>query len=221
VCEQEGSGPCYFCGNLVGTREEMEKINRGSNKGEQLKKELLSRSWKGFDAISESLSSLESMKISTDVDPDKLRQAIEHKNKLIEYDRTSAKRTQVIDDESDYFSTNSKWVTSKQKALLDVKESELREKRFGSRLTNRTFAFDFAGRAVKDEQQDLSFQKYATEIENILNDKENVNFFSETIANQEENLFNPIVIFLTVTKKCFSSKYYIFWFMHSFWKMKA
>jgi hypothetical protein len=171
----------------------MEKISRGSNKGEQLKKELLSRAWKGLDTISESLNSFESMKISNEVDADKLRKAIEHKNKLIEFDRTSAKRTQVIDDESDYFSTNSKWLSAKQKAQLDAKEAELREKRFGSRLTNRTFAFDFAGRSVRDEQQDLSFQKYAAEIENILNDKDNAGFFSESIANQEEDLFNPIV----------------------------
>jgi hypothetical protein len=26
VCAEEGSGPCYFCGSLVCTREELEKI---------------------------------------------------------------------------------------------------------------------------------------------------------------------------------------------------
>ena len=34
------------------------------------------------------------------------------KNKLLEYDRTSEKRTKVIDDESDYFAVDSdKWLT--------------------------------------------------------------------------------------------------------------
>lgn len=73
-----------------------------------------------------------------------------------------------------------------------AKQEELREKRFGSRV-NKTFTFDFAGRSVKDEQQDLSFKKYAAEIENILNDKDNENYFSGTIAKVEENLFAPIV----------------------------
>lgn len=89
VCEQEGSGPCYFCGNLVCTREEMEKIKRGSNKGEQLKKELLSRGWKGTDSLGDSIASFENMKLYGETDDsEKLRKAIEHKNKLIEFDRT-------------------------------------------------------------------------------------------------------------------------------------
>jgi hypothetical protein len=68
----------------------------------------------------------------------------------------------------------------------------LRDKRFGSRLT-KTFAFDFAGRKVADEQQDMSFQKYASEIENILNDQSNSNYISESIAKHEKDLFSPIV----------------------------
>lgn len=85
VCEQEGSGPCYFCGNLVCTREEFEKISRGSNKAEKLKSELLSRNWNGFDLISENLSSSTNNEL---VDEKSLQKAIEHKNKLIDYDRT-------------------------------------------------------------------------------------------------------------------------------------
>lgn len=117
MCEQEGSGPCYFCGNLVCTREEFEKISRGSNKGEQLKADLLSRGWKGFDFITEDLKLLN---LDANADNDSLRKAIEHKNKLIDFDRTSAKRTQVIDDQSDYFNTNSKWLSQKQKEMLQV-----------------------------------------------------------------------------------------------------
>ena len=77
VCAQEGSGPCYFCDNLVCTREEMEKINRTSKKSENLKQELLSRIW---DTIGEGSSST--------FENDGLKRAIEHKNKLIDFDRT-------------------------------------------------------------------------------------------------------------------------------------
>lgn len=89
VCEQEGSGPCYFCGNLVCRREEFEKINSGSNKGQQLKAELTSRTWRGFDIIAQDLS-MKNVKITDDanVSDEKLKKAIEHKNKLIDFDRT-------------------------------------------------------------------------------------------------------------------------------------
>ncbi len=67
------------------TKEEREKINRGSNKGEQLKAELLGRVWKGFDAISNNLNSL---KLDEKFDDERLKQAVAHKDKLIDFDRT-------------------------------------------------------------------------------------------------------------------------------------
>lgn len=85
VCEQEGSGPCYFCGSLVGRRDELDKIRSGSNKGEQLKAELMSRTWKGFEIIAQDL---DNVRLTSDGDDDKLKKAVEHKNKLIDYDRT-------------------------------------------------------------------------------------------------------------------------------------
>lgn len=145
VCEQEGSGPCLFCGNLVCTREEQEKINRGSRAGEKLKQELLN---KGKD----------------------LEKAIEHKNKLINFDRNSAKRTQVIDDESDYFNSGSKWLSKRQQANLREKEQELYEKRFGSRLKQKV-TFDFAGRSVLSEKEEPNFEKSYSEAEKILREK--------------------------------------------------
>ena len=68
VCEQEGSGPCLYCGNLVATKQELEKINSGSKKGEILKQQLMSKVWENDDENG-------------------LMKAIEHKNKLIEFDR--------------------------------------------------------------------------------------------------------------------------------------
>ena len=87
VCEKEGSGPCYFCSNLVCTPEELEKIKRGSVKGEKLKADLLSRTWKGgIELVAQNLEA--ALTISRDDDDQKLKKAIEHKNKLIDYDRT-------------------------------------------------------------------------------------------------------------------------------------
>lgn len=174
VCEQEGSGPCYFCANLVCTREEMEKISRGSNKGQKLKQDLLSRNWNAFEKIAQSLTVQ-----SNQTDEENFRKAVEHKNKLIDFDRTSAKRTQVIDDESDYFDTNSKWLSQQQKVLLDKKEQEFRNKRFGSKLDNKKFTIDFAGRKVVDEQEILNLSDVGHEIDNIMK-------YNETLSNSEQ-----------------------------------
>merc|ERR1711997_16136 len=78
------------------------------------------------------------------------------KNRLLEYDRTSEKRTKVIDDESDYFSVDAyKWMTPEQKSKLKEKEKELREKRHGSRL-DRKIDFDFAGRRIVEAESEFA-----------------------------------------------------------------
>ncbi|CAF0978379.1 unnamed protein product [Brachionus calyciflorus] len=187
VCEQEGSGPCYFCDNLVCTRQELEKISRGSNKGENLKQDLLSRDWSAFDKLSQTISGEIQAETTSQADEENLRKAIEHKNKLIDFDRTSAKRTQVIDDESDYFNTNSKWLSQQQRGQLEQKEQEMRNKRFGSKLQNQTFTIDFAGRKIVSEKQSVDFTTLAGEIENIMKDPRKQEFVGEQ-ANAVVNL---------------------------------
>jgi len=70
----------------------------------------------------------------------------------------SAKRTHVIDDESDYFATDSnQWLTSKQRSALRSKEAEIRAKRHASRRDrSRQVTLDFAGRRVIEEDHDTT-----------------------------------------------------------------
>ena len=111
---------------MVCTREEQEVLNRGSRKSEALMKKLTA-----------------------------MDKAEQHKNTLLEYDRTSEKRTQVIDDESDYFSVDSeKWLNSEQRKKLKEHEKKLWEQKHGSRL-NKKYNFDFAGRKIVEETVDL------------------------------------------------------------------
>lgn len=117
ICDFEGSGPCHFCNNLVCTKEEFEKIRSGSNKGQQLHDRLMEKQWAHH----------QNSMINTDIgsneknfDLSALQKAIAHKDKLIDYNNTAAKRTQVIDDESDYFNTNSKWLSQEQREKLEV-----------------------------------------------------------------------------------------------------
>ena len=130
VCEQEGSGPCLFCGNLVCTGQEQEILARNSKASEKLYARLM-------------MKTPEDRQIEFD-------KAKALKDKLIEFDRTSARRTKVIDDQADYFSADSKWLSKKQRSVAKKKEDELAAMKHQSRL-NRKYVLDFAGREVREE----------------------------------------------------------------------
>ena len=68
----------------------------------------------------------------------------------------SVRRTQVLDDESDYFATESnQWLSPGERDKLRRKEEELREMRHASRK-DRKITLDFAGRQVVDEGNNLN-----------------------------------------------------------------
>ncbi|XP_049269770.1 activating signal cointegrator 1 isoform X2 [Rhipicephalus sanguineus] len=135
VCRQEGSGPCFTCGNLVCTNEEKEILSHDSKKSHQLRNKLMNQT------IDEGLA-----------------KAIEHKNRLLEYDRTSERRTRVIDDNADYYSSDNKWLTLEQREMIRKKEQELRAEQHASRRQQKV-TLDFAGRqVVKEDPQHASIQ---------------------------------------------------------------
>lgn len=140
VCVQEGAGPCVFCGNLVCSPEDMEIISRDSKKSKKLHEKL----------ISQTADDVEVMEID-----DSLQKAVERKNRLLGYDKNSTKRTKVLDDEADYFSSDSRWLSKEQKDALAKRDAELREKRFASRL-DKKIMLDFAGRKVVESNVEIN-----------------------------------------------------------------
>jgi hypothetical protein len=114
VCEQEGKGPCLFCGEWVGMTEE-------------------------------EFASL---------DP-RAKEAMQHRDKLLEFDKTSKKRTHVFDDHSDYFElSRTCWATEKERAIAEkaLKEERkvdrtMEEGHFGA---DRTLRIQFDGSATMD-----------------------------------------------------------------------
>lgn len=129
VCEQEASGPCLFCGHLVCSEEEQRCIESASKKGETLKRALMQQNRpKGWD------------------------EAMAMRNKLLEYNRSSEKRTIVIDDESDYFKANSVWLSDTERKKLQRLEKEIDERKHASRRTQKV-TLDFTGRQVIEEPQ--------------------------------------------------------------------
>ncbi|EDW29997.1 GL15791 [Drosophila persimilis] len=81
---------------------------------------------------------------------DGLEQAVAQRDRLLEYDRNSEKRTTVIDDELDYFQENSVWLSDVEREKYEKLKSEMHELKHGSRLT-RKIKVDFAGREVAEE----------------------------------------------------------------------
>lgn len=154
VCEQEGSGPCLFCGSLVCTSEEQEILQRDSNKSQKLRKKLMG------DADRDYLPHQEAqMKAG-------LEKAVQHKDKLLEFDRNSVRRTQVLDDESDYFASDSnQWLSPGEREKLRQREEELREIRHASRK-DRKITLDFCGRRVLEEGTGLT--EYYSKLEQTL-----------------------------------------------------
>jgi activating signal cointegrator 1 len=66
--------------------------------------------------------------ILTDPPNEVLSKAEQHKNMLLEFDRTSEQRTKVIDDESDYFSMESnQWLTPQQRKSLQKRAEEINQ----------------------------------------------------------------------------------------------
>ncbi|XP_066448527.1 activating signal cointegrator 1 [Eleutherodactylus coqui] len=162
VCEQEGSGPCLFCGNLVCTKEEQDILLRDSNKSQKLRKKLLG----GAETSPKTdLLPHQEMRVK-----DGLDRAVQHRDKLLEYDKTSVKRTHVIDDESDYFSTDSnQWLSQAERETLRKKEQELQDLRHASRLS-RKVTIDFAGRKVIEEGGEMDeYHKRFDEVVHAVN----------------------------------------------------
>ncbi|OXB56756.1 hypothetical protein ASZ78_008523 [Callipepla squamata] len=153
VCEQEGSGPCLFCGSLVCTKEEQDILQRDSNKSQKLLKKLMAGAENAgnLDALGKDLLPRQEARLKAG-----LEMAVKHKDKLLEFDRTSVRRTQVIDDESDYFATDSdQWLSKQEREALRKREQELQELRHASRLAKK-ITIDFAGRQILEEDSGMA-----------------------------------------------------------------
>ncbi|CAL1540526.1 unnamed protein product [Lymnaea stagnalis] len=156
VCEQEGAGPCVFCGALVCTPEDQTVIDRGSRKGEKLRQHLM----KGGGPTVNGLESLSKIHDASRNTKEGFEKALQHRDKLLEFDKNSVRRTQVIDDECDYYATDeNQWLSPEDKEKLRRREEELRLARHGSRR-DRKITFDFAGRKILDAEDDSAAKMY-------------------------------------------------------------
>ncbi|XP_062198739.1 uncharacterized protein LOC133901388 [Phragmites australis] len=114
VCEQEGEGPCSFCGALV--------LKEGST-------------YAGLSDAGLPLSEAEAA-------------AEEYAKRLVDYDKNSAARTKVYDDQSDYYEMEgNSWLSSKEKSVLKKQQEEAQEAA-ESQKGKVIVTFDLVGRKV-------------------------------------------------------------------------
>ena len=107
VCSQEGAGPCLFCGSLVVTPEQQEVLVRGSKKSEKLMQQIV-KDASTAQAVGEAYARQHGPA------DDGLERALAQRDRLVHFDRTSAARSRVIDDEMDYFASDTnRCVTTK------------------------------------------------------------------------------------------------------------
>lgn len=133
VCQQEGSGECFTCGHLVVNIEErrakmadVESRLLTENSTDNAANEGVSDN----GIRSSSSSGLKDIAASFESNKG-LDKAIQHKDRMLEFDRNSSVRTQVIDDENDYFSLESdKWISKEQRKIISSEVRELHENKF-------------------------------------------------------------------------------------------
>ncbi|VVB04523.1 unnamed protein product [Arabis nemorensis] len=122
VCEQEGEGPCSFCGALV--------LKEGST----------------YAGLEEGYSPVSDADVAAEA----------YAKRLVEYDRNSAARTTVIDDQSDYYeSEGSTWLSGEEKELLRKKREEIEEAE-RAKKSKVVMTFDLVGRKVLLNEDDIS-----------------------------------------------------------------
>ncbi|KAH8373187.1 hypothetical protein KR009_001614 [Drosophila setifemur] len=145
VCEQEGSGPCLSCGDPVYTNEEEQQLAKAAREGKagSQSKQTANKSQGKKQAKEAAAQSKESAKES-------LEKALAQRDRLLEYDRNSEKRTTVIDDELDYFQENSVWLSDVEREKYEKLKSEMHDMKHGSRI-KRKIRVDFAGREMPEE----------------------------------------------------------------------
>ncbi|XP_065218336.1 activating signal cointegrator 1 isoform X2 [Planococcus citri] len=153
VCQQEGSGPCFVCETLVCTNEELLVFNGDTDKASKLYEQLLTQ---------------EKPKVQMQKG---LQEAINQRNKLLEFDRNTEKHTHVFDDDSDYYCSVNPWLTLDQRDEIKKKEEEFFKKKNQSRMEKKITINIEGGKIVEVEEKENSNRITEKDIKSIAESK--------------------------------------------------
>ncbi|CAN0022598.1 unnamed protein product [Pylaiella littoralis] len=136
ACVKEGGFGCSFCGSkLPSTGREPRKETKNSSSSS-------SSSARGGDVDGHGAQSAA------------LKEALERKDRLLLFDRTSALRTTVLDDQGDYF-TSHNWLSQGEREKGEAEEKARRDDAASKRGARRQvkMSIDIMGRRVIETQQ--------------------------------------------------------------------
>jgi hypothetical protein len=144
ICELAAGTSCAFCGKALSGAATTPTSAASSAFGAA-----------GITAASVKEARERASELGGAVEPAIRAAAARHKDKLLEYDRTSSSRTRVYDDQADYFSNStSAWLSEGEREAA-AKAAEERVKALTTRPEGMKLTLDFAGRTVKivDERE--------------------------------------------------------------------
>ncbi|KAK9765078.1 hypothetical protein K7432_006884 [Basidiobolus ranarum] len=160
ICAREGPGPCMFCDTPVFSQEqqmqlllELKKAKKAKPKN-NLRRKVPAGQKSNLLYIEKVTGSAVNTRSDAE-DAEAMTRAQAHKNQLLEYDRTSAKRSHVIDQASDFsipVDPNDKWLSPQEKALaLKLYQEQEKRKAFEEDRRKRgthSITIDLSGRRV-------------------------------------------------------------------------
>ena len=166
VCAQEGSGECFTCGQLVLTPQERQQLMADS-KANQSRVKSVNESRVGKEGKGDKQGKGGLKGIAASFETEKgLEKAIEHKERLLEFDKNSSVRTKVIDDENDYFSLVSQnWVSNQTRKTITSEVEKLHENKL---KTNKKILIDLNQRTATDYSEPV-IKDFDQQVQNLIN----------------------------------------------------
>ncbi|KAI9887565.1 MAG: hypothetical protein M1823_000656 [Watsoniomyces obsoletus] len=216
ICVQEGLGPCTFCGHpllsaddtqsMIRTlREERGRERQEANNASHRRAEVSTKtSARAFLSSSSSTPPTRSLNPSPSRAPSSLSAAEQHRDKLLGFQDTSARRTRIIDEAADFETPNaglSMWATPQERALqLKQQQKTLREQEWNSKQDyekrRMVVAIDLKGKKVTREMVDVDrpVEEEGVESSSYL-DVDGDDGVDETVMNNEGGTFsrNPLL----------------------------
>ncbi|CAB16891.1 RQT complex subunit Rqt4 [Schizosaccharomyces pombe] len=163
ICIVEGIGPCTFCDNpVISKAQQLELIQELKHEGSRLKqaanqkrKSKTVSSKNNFQRLQN--SSLHSIFLDPKQLEQKAQEAEERKNVLLNFDRTSAQRTRIIDEAADFDPTSlasDTWASPAEKALNLVRMQKAMAKK--EKKKKKVLSISLSGKKVVVDQKEAS-----------------------------------------------------------------
>ncbi|EPX74684.1 thyroid receptor interacting protein [Schizosaccharomyces octosporus yFS286] len=163
ICMLEGMGPCTFCkAPVISKTQQLELLQELKKAGSDLKQAANQKTKSKHSSSKHQFQKLNNSSIhSIFIDPKQLEQkaieAEQRKNVLLNFDRTAAQRTKIIDEAADFDPTtlaSDTWASPAEKALNLVKvQHALAQK---EKKKKKVLSISLSGKKVVVDQKDES-----------------------------------------------------------------